>query len=196
MQEVAEIEEQDGPMMIEEMEKEGISIKDLEKLKEAGYNTVESVMFQPRKALVNVKGLSEAKLDKILEAGAKLVKMGFQTAGSYLEKRKDQVYISTGSKCLDVLLGSGIETGTITEIFGEFRTGKTQLCHTLCVTCQLPIKDGGGAGMAMFIDTEGTFRPERLVPIAQRFGLDEQKVLDNVAYARAHNTDQQNALLK
>lgn len=106
------------------------------------------------------------------------------------------MYLTTGSKCLDTLLGSGIETGTITEIFGEFRTGKTQLCHTLCVTCQLPIKDGGGAGMAMYIDTEGTFRPERLVPIAQRFGLDEQKVLDNVAYARAHNTDQQNALLK
>jgi len=105
------------------------------------------------------------------------------------------VYISTGSKTLDTLLGSGIETGSITEIFGEFRTGKTQLCHTLCVTCQLPIKDGGGAGMAMYIDTEGTFRPERLVPIAQRFNLDEQQVLDNVAFARAHNTDQQNKLL-
>lgn len=105
------------------------------------------------------------------------------------------MYISTGSKTLDTLLGSGIETGSITEIFGEFRTGKTQLCHTLCVTCQLPIKDGGGAGMAMYIDTEGTFRPERLVPIAQRFNLDEQQVLDNVAFARAHNTDQQNKLL-
>jgi len=87
--------------------------------------------------------------------------MGFQSAGAFLEKRKDQVYLSTGSKALDTLLGGqGIETGSITEIFGEFRTGKTQLCHTLCVTCQLPVKDGGGAGMAMYIDTEGTFRPE------------------------------------
>jgi DNA repair protein RAD51 len=57
------------------------------------------------------------------------------------------------------------------------------------------VKDGGGAGMAMYIDTEGTFRPERLIPIAQRYGLDEQKVLDNVAFARAHNVDQQNKLL-
>lgn len=65
----------------------------------------------------------------------------------------------------------GIETGSITEMFGEFRTGKTQLCHTLCVTCQLGMQQGGGEGKAMYIDTEGTFRPQRLVAIAERFGL-------------------------
>ena len=81
--------------------------------------------------------------------------------------------MTTGCEGLDQLLKGGIETGSITELYGEFRTGKTQLCHTLCVTCQMPIKDGGGAGMAMYIDCEGTFRPERLVPIAERFGLDE-----------------------
>jgi len=75
---------------------------------------------------------------------------------------------------LDQLLGGGVETGSITEIFGEFRTGKTQICHTPCVTCQLPNAKGGGEGMAMYIDTEGTFRPERLIPVAKRFGLDEQ----------------------
>jgi DNA repair protein RAD51 len=89
--------------------------------------------------------------------------MGFSTAKAFFEKRKNQVYLKTGSSALDTLLGGGIETGSITEIYGEYRTGKTQLCHTLCVTCQLPIKDGGGAGMAMYIDTEGTFRPERLI---------------------------------
>ena len=116
--------------------------------------------------------------------------MDFMTAGAYLDKTKDRVQLSTGSKNLDQLLGGGIEAGSITELFGEFRTGKTQLCHTLCVTCQMPQNQGGGAGKAMFIDCEGTFRPERLVPIAQRYNLDEQQVLDNVAYARAHNTDQ------
>lgn len=55
----------------------------------------------------------------------------------------------------------GMETGSITELYGEYRTGKTQLCHTLCVICQLPIEQGGGEGKAMYIDTEGTFRPER-----------------------------------
>lgn len=66
----------------------------------------------------------------------------------------------------------GFETGSITEIFGEFRTGKTQLCHQLCVTCQLPVDRGGGEGKALFIDTEGTFRPQRLIAIAERYGLD------------------------
>lgn len=62
----------------------------------------------------------------------------------------------------------GLETGSITEIFGEFRTGKTQICHTMAVTCQLPISSGGAEGKCLYIDTEGTFRPERLVSIAER----------------------------
>ena len=164
-----------GPIPVSVLEQHGIAQGDIKKLIEAGLNSIESILFQPKKFLITVKGLSETKIDKILEAAAKLCDMGFQSAGAFLEKRKDQVYLSTGSKALDTLLGGqGIETGSITEIFGEFRTGKTQLCHTLCVTCQLPVKDGGGAGMAMYIDTEGTFRPERLIPIAQRFGLDEK----------------------
>jgi DNA repair protein RAD51 len=97
----------------------------VKKLVDAGLHTVEAVLFQPKKHLVNVKGLSETKIDKILEACTKLCNMGFQTAGSFLEKRKDLVYLSTGSASLDTLLGSGVETGSITEIFGEFRTGKT-----------------------------------------------------------------------
>jgi DNA repair protein RAD51 len=88
-----------------------------------------------------------------------------------------------------------METGSITEIFGEFRTGKTQICHTLCVTCQLPKHEGGGAGKALYIDTEGTFRPEKLESIAQRYNLDPEEVINNVFYARAYNSDHQNKLL-
>ena len=61
--------------------------------------------------------------------------LGFQKASDYYEQRKNLVFIKTGSNNLDQLLGGGLETGSITELFGEFRTGKTQLCHTLCVTC-------------------------------------------------------------
>jgi DNA repair protein RAD51 len=89
----------------------------------------------------------------------------------------------------------GIETGAITEMFGEFRTGKSQLCHTLAVTCQLPVSMGGGEGKCLYIDTEGTFRPVRLLAVAERFGLNGEEVLDNVAYARAYNADHQNTLL-
>lgn len=162
---------------------------------EAGYNTVEAVAYTAKKNLLTVKGLTEAKVDKILECALKLVPMEFQSAAEYFEKRKSVIHITTGSSELDKLLGGGMETGGITEIFGEFRTGKTQLSHTLCVTCQLPKEKGGGEGKAMYIDTEGTFRPERLTDIAERFGLDPQEVLENVAYARAYNCDQQNKLL-
>ena len=87
-------------------------------------------------------------------------------------------------------------TGSVTEVFGEFRTGKTQLCHTLCVTCQMSVTNGGAEGKAIYIDTEGTFRPERLKEIAERFGMDPEMVLENVAYARAHNSEHQMELLK
>ncbi|KAK8380694.1 hypothetical protein O3P69_007965 [Scylla paramamosain] len=184
-----------GPMLIQTLEQNGISATDVKKLEEAGFYTVESVAFAPKKALLGIKGISEAKADKILSEATKLVPMGFTTATEFHQKRADLVQLTTGSKELDKLLGGGIETGSITEIFGEFRTGKTQLCHTLAVTCQLPLEMGGGEGKCLYIDTEGTFRPERLVATAQRYQLQESDVLDNVAYARAYNSDHQTQLL-
>ena len=121
--------------------------------------------------------------------------MGFQSSEIFLQKRLNLTYLSTGSKELDKLLGGGIETGSITELFGEFRTGKTQICHTLCVTCQMSKDQGGGEGKALYIDTEGTFRPEKLRNIAERFGLEAEAVVQNVMYARAYNSDHQNKLL-
>lgn len=98
---------------------------------------------------------------------AKFVPMGFLSATEFHHKRTEIVFVTTGSRELDKLLGGGIETGSITELFGEFRTGKTQLCHTLAVTCQLPISQGGGEGKCLYIDTEGTFRPERLLAVSK-----------------------------
>ncbi len=121
---------------------------------------------------------------------------GFVSAKKYLETRKKEIkHITTGSSKLDELLGGGIETGSVTEIFGEFRTGKTQICHTLCVTCQFPYDAGGGCGAALYIDTEGTFRPERIVEICERFGLDANCILDNINFARAYSSDHQMKLL-
>lgn len=120
---------------------------------------------------MEVKGISEQKATKLKETVYKLVPIGFTTATQHLLQRQDLITLTTGSKELDKLLEGGIETGSLTEVFGEFRTGKTQLCHTLCVACQLPLDAGGGEGKAMYIDTEGTFRPHRLTAIAERFGL-------------------------
>ncbi|CAH0388429.1 unnamed protein product [Bemisia tabaci] len=184
-----------GPQSITKLEGQGISASDIKKLQEAGYHTVELVAFAPKKSLISIKGISEAKADKILAEASKLVPMGFTTATEFHQKRSEIIQLTTGSKELDRLLGGGIETGSITEIFGEFRTGKTQICHTLAVTCQLPIDQNGGEGKCLYIDTEGTFRPERLVAVAERYNLVPADVLDNVAYARAYNSDHQTDLL-
>lgn len=101
-------------------------------------------------------------------AAHKYVPTGFTTANQILQQRGEIIKLTTGSKALDEIMGGGLETGSITELYGEFRCGKTQLCHTLCVTCQLPVDMGGGEGKALYIDTEGTFRPQRLVQIAER----------------------------
>ncbi|KAI9173197.1 RecA recombinase Rhp51 [Blastocladiella emersonii ATCC 22665] len=185
-----------GPLPVKQLEGlSGITATDLKKLTEAGFHTVESLAYTPKKALLNIKGISEAKAEKILAEAGKLVPLGFRTATEVYERRADLVHLTTGSAELDKLLGGGIETGSITELFGEFRTGKTQLCHTLAVTCQLPIEMGGGEGRCMYIDTEGTFRPERCLAVADRFNMDGPEVLENIAYARAYNSDHQLDLL-
>ena len=180
---------------IDLLQDHGINASDISKLRDAGFNSIESVTYSTKKTLVSIKGLSEVKVEKIIDACSKICQMGFAPSNIYLEKRKNLVFLTTGSSELDKLLGGGIESDSITELFGEFRTGKTQICHTLCVTCQLPRENGGGAGKALYIDTEGTFRPEKLKPIAERFGLDPDEVISNVLYARAYNSDHQNKLL-
>lgn len=143
-----------------------------------------------------IKGLSEAKVEKIKEVAAKLSgDGGFLTALEYADKRKQCFRVTTGSQELDKLLGGGIESMAITEAFGEFRTGKTQLSHTLCVTAQLPGPNGYTGGKVIFLDTENTFRPDRLRDIADRFNLDQEAVLDNVLYARAYTSEHQHELL-
>ncbi|XP_067225440.1 meiotic recombination protein DMC1/LIM15 homolog isoform X2 [Chanodichthys erythropterus] len=180
---------------IELLQKHGINMADIKKLKSVGICTVKGIQMTTRRALCNVKGLSEAKVDKIKEAAGKLLTCGFQTASEYIIKRKQVFHITTGSLEFDKLLGGGVESMAITEAFGEFRTGKTQLAHTLCVTAQLPGEYGYSGGKVIFIDSENTFRPERLKDIADRFNVDHEAVLDNVLYARAYTSEHQMELL-
>uniref|UniRef100_G1QDW3 DNA repair protein RAD51 homolog n=1 Tax=Myotis lucifugus TaxID=59463 RepID=G1QDW3_MYOLU len=199
-------EESFGPQPISRLEQCGINANDVKKLEEAGFHTVEAVAYAPKKELINIKGISEAKADKILIYYSlafitEMRKIGrasitcFASDILYCEYLEAGGSSSPGGLSPSFTLLGGIETGSITEMFGEFRTGKTQICHTLAVTCQLPIDRGGGEGKAMYIDTEGTFRPERLLAVAERYGLSGSDVLDNVAYARGFNTDHQTQLL-
>merc|ERR1712232_482333 len=174
----------------------GLTKSDLNALIEGGFHCVETIAFQPDRRLKQVKGIGEKKIERIAKAARDLVPMRMMSAADMLKMRQNMVQLTTGSSTLDNLLGGGgVETGQITEIFGEFRCGKTQLCHTLCVACQLGIDSGGAESKALYIDTEGTFRPERLAKIAERFGLNAEDVLENVTYARAYNAEHQERLL-
>lgn len=177
------------------LENDEFAERDIKALQSSGYFTVESVAYSTRKALCEAKGISEQKADKLLRYSMGYCRMGFTNALEFLAKRRDILQITTGSRALDTLLEGGIESGSITELFGEAKSGKSQLCHTLAITCQLPVDRGGGEGKCMYIDTEGTFRPDRLVTIANRFKLDESVVLGNIVVAKCYNTDHQTNLL-
>ena len=114
---------------------------------------------------------------------------------SYLFKPGPRRRVTTGCGCLDGLLGGGVETGAVTEFVGEFGTGKTQLAHQLAVTVQLPEDKGGLEAKAVYIDTEGTFRPERIIQIAQHQGLDSKAVLKNIFYVRVYTARELLAVL-
>ncbi len=188
-------QEDDGSILsIDELQNHGIGAADIQKLRSAGICTIKGVNMTSKRSLLKVKGLSEAKVDKIKESAARIQDAGFISALEYSLKRAVVFKLSTGCEELDKLLGGGVQSMSITEVFGEFRTGKTQLALTLCVTCQIP-DASGQTGKAAFIDTEGTFRPERLKEIATRFGLDPDETLDNVIFARAFNTEHQMDLI-
>ncbi|KAI4684993.1 carboxymethylenebutenolidase [Alternaria novae-zelandiae] len=182
---------------IDAIQAQGIGAVDISKLKSNGYYTIASVHSATRRNLLKIKGFSEIKVDKVKDAIAKCQPSGggFQTAHELGHLRKRVIKISTGSKALDAVLGGGFQTMSISEVFGEFRCGKTQLSHTISVIAQLPKDMGGAEGKVAYIDTEGTFRPERIAQIAERFGVDPETAQDNITYARAVNSEHQMELL-
>lgn len=147
--ELVEAEEEDLPYnLIDKLQDAGINAADLKKLKDAGFNTSQSVAFSMRKELLSIKGLSDQKVDKIIEAARKSSDVGFVTCTQLVSKMKCRFQIATGAPKLDQMLGGGVESCSITEMFGEFRCGKTQLCHSLSVMAQLPSNMGGANGKA------------------------------------------------
>jgi len=174
----------------------GIGPAIAEKLEAAGYSDLMSLAVLSPKELEDVAGLTEATARKTIQAARKMMDLGFRDATEYLKDREEMIYISTGSKNLNTLLGGkGLETGAVTEAYGAYGSGKSQLAHSLSVQAQLPRERGGAEGMAVFIDSEGTFRPERVKSIAEGLGLDSSTVLKNVYVARAFNSDHQMLLV-
>ncbi len=175
-------------MEIEELPGVGGAIA--EKLREAGYINCEAIACATTGELKDV-GVGEASAVKIINAARENLHMGFETGLEVLAKRENIGKLTTGSKELDKLLGGGVETSAITEVFGKFGSGKTQIGHQLVVNAQLPKEKGGLGGNAIYIDTENTFRPERIQQMAKAVKLDPEEVLSNIMVARAYNSDHQ-----
>ncbi|MFA4953161.1 MAG: DNA repair and recombination protein RadA [Candidatus Pacearchaeota archaeon] len=167
------------------------------KLEGAGVYDLMSLAVMGPAELSDAAGVSPVVARKAIQAARGMLDLGFQTGVDFAKKRESVIYITTGSKNLNELLGGkGIESRSITEAFGAYGSGKTQLGLTLAVNTQLPLEKGGANGKAVFIDTEGTFRPSRIKQIAEGMGANPEKVLKNIFVARAFNSDHQILLIE
>lgn len=169
----------------------GVGPSTAEKLAAAGIDTLLAVAVASIGVLSDEAGVSEAAARKMIQAARDMMDMGFETADTILEKRKTINKIKTGSDSFDEVMGGGFETGAITECFGEFGSGKTQVGHQLAVNVQIPAEQGGNGSKVIYIDTENTFRPERILQMAPKAGLDPEETLKNIKIARAYNSDHQ-----
>ena len=179
------------------MKKEGSDIKDLpgvgpatiEKLESVGFNSLMAIAVATPGQLIEATGMKDSAVKKMIAAARASLKMGFESGIDLLKRRESVERVPTGSKALDDLVGGGFETGAITECFGEFGSGKTQIGLALSVNAQKLKSEK--EPIVVFIDTENTFRPERIIELAKGAGLEPEKVLKNIKVARAYNSDHQ-----
>ncbi len=205
IEEVEEIEELEAvkPKKVKKEEKAaklidipGVGPGAVAKLEAAGIYELMGLAVLTPSGLSELAGMSETVARKAIQAARKMMDMGFVDGLAHEEKRKELFHITTGSKNIDNLLGGkGLQTKAITEAFGAFGSGKTQLALSLAIGVQLPIESGGANGKCVYIDTEGTFRPERVRQFAEGIGANPDKVLKNILVARAFNSDHQMLLL-
>ena len=193
--------EEEGAEVVEEQPKltdvPGIGPGTVAKLEAAGVYDLMGLAVLSPSSLSEMAGIGEAVARKAIQAARTMMKLGFVTGDEFVRRRADTGNITTGSKALNELLGGkGIETRAMTEAYGGFGSGKSQLAFSLAVNVQLPKEQGGLNGKAVFIDTEGTFSPIRIRQIAEGLGANPDKVLKNILVARAFNSDHQILLLE
>lgn len=181
---------------------EGVGPVTTKKLSDAGVHNIMDLIVRGPVELADLTGMDKETAEKIVnKARQQLIEEGvlaqdFVSATDIYKRRQEIGKISTGTDCLDLLLDGGVESQALTEVYGEFGCGKTQFCHTMCVQVQKPKEEGGLDGGALYIDTENTFRPERIVSISKAQGMDPEKVLDNIIVARAYNSSHQILILE
>jgi len=183
------------PELLDEGVLKGVSNDTVRKLLKAGFITVESLAVTPAKELSERASIGEDTALKVCTLARLHVDPGFISARKVLERRRSMRRCSTGSNELNRILGGGVETGAITELIGEFGSGKTQICFTHSALAQKPKNEGGLGGNVCAIDTEGTFLPERVMQIAMLRELDPERILEGILVARAYNSEHQMILI-
>ncbi|MGE5862740.1 MAG: DNA repair and recombination protein RadA, partial [Nitrososphaerales archaeon] len=169
---------------------------------EAGIKSLKELLIRGPHDVAEVTGMTmEKSSDLCNKARIKLeevniIQKTFIPATELYNKRKNIERISTGSKNFDELLGGGFEVNAISEIYGEFGSGKTQICHTSSVMVQQKKSEGGLEGGVIYVDTENTFRPERIVSISKSRNIDYIKVLENIVVAKAFNSAHQELIIQ
>jgi len=167
----------------------GINARQIKLLEENGVGTAEALAMSPSTEVSKIDGLGDKTAKKLIwNARNALGMTDFITADEINENTE---YIITGSSELNRILGGGVQTGKLTEVFGSFKSGKTNLAHTIAVTVQLPKSKGGLGGSVAYIDTENTFSKEKIKRIAKRFGLNPNQVLSKIYQARIYSSDHQ-----
>jgi len=169
----------------------GVGEKIAEKLKNAGYIDMMAIAAASPLELSAAAEIGEPTAAKIINAAREVLDIGYEKATEVLKRRELIGKISTGSKNLNNLLGGGIETQSVTEMFGQFGSGKTQIAFQLAVNVQRPVEDGGLNGNCLFLDAENTFRPDRIKQMADALEFDGTEVLNNIYTARCYNSDHQ-----
>ena len=181
---------------------DGVGPVTTKKLTDAGVHNIMDLLVRGPVDISEITGMDiETAVKLVNKAREELVASGklekdFVSATEIYKRRQDIGKISTRTSALDLLFDGGVETQAVTEVYGEFGSGKTQFCHTMCVNVQRPKEEGGLDGGVLYIDTEGTFRPERIVSIAKAQGLDPEKVLDRIVVAKAYNSAHQELIIQ
>jgi DNA repair protein RadA len=180
-------------LLLDKLERAGIqSISDL------ATKTVSELLEDYNSNYDDSRGIDEETISNlVMRAKRKLIEDGllqkeFSTAEDILEVRKNLIKFTSGSQAFDLFLGGGIETQALTEIAGEFGSGKSQLCYTICVTANGGSPDNG----IIFVDTENTFRAERIHQIAESRGLDAEEIMKKIFVCRIYYSAHLEAVIR
>ncbi|SMO59254.1 DNA repair and recombination protein RadA [Halorubrum cibi] len=157
----------------------GVGPATADKLVENGFESYQSIAVASPGEMSNTADIGESSASDIINAARDAADVGgFETGATVLERRQEIGKLSWQIDEVDDLLGGGIETQSITEVYGEFGSGKSQVTHQMAVNVQLSKENGGLEGGCIFVDSEDTFRPERIDDMVR--GLDDEILADEM----------------